>query len=137
MNQNEAHRDDGSSGCGCAGLRTPCSGLGVDPDRIHSTKYALLRRELLQVAGLGSLALLAARLPVMAGPFEGSEFEKQIPADKKLHPEWVKSLFERGARTVYRGAELEKQNSPNSRVVDQALERFQGASRLWAERFRR
>ncbi len=40
-------------------------------------------------------------------------------------------------RDVRRGAELEKQNSPSSRMVDQALERFQGATRLWAEKFRR
>jgi hypothetical protein len=38
---------------------------------------------------------------------------------------------------VRRAAELEKQNLPGPRVVDQALERFQGPSRLWAEKFRR
>jgi hypothetical protein len=36
-----------------------------------------------------------------------------------------------------RAAALEKQNSPAPRVVDQALERFQGSSRLWTEQFRR
>jgi Flp pilus assembly protein TadD len=40
-------------------------------------------------------------------------------------------------RDVRRAAELEKQNSPMPRTVDQALERFQGPSRLWAEKFRR
>ncbi len=40
-------------------------------------------------------------------------------------------------RDVRRAAELERQSSPNSRMVDQALERFQGPSRLWAEKFRR
>jgi TolA-binding protein len=39
-------------------------------------------------------------------------------------------------RDVRRGAELEKQSSPSSRVVDQALERFQGAPRLWIEKLR-
>ncbi len=38
---------------------------------------------------------------------------------------------------VRHAAELEKQSSPSSRTVDQALERFQGPSRLWAEKFRR
>jgi len=40
-------------------------------------------------------------------------------------------------RDARRGAELEKNHAPNSRFVDEALERFQGASRLWVERFRR
>ena len=43
----------------------------------------------------------------MAGPFEGSDFEKLVPSDKKLSPEWVKSLFERGTPQVYRGKDLE------------------------------
>jgi uncharacterized protein (DUF608 family) len=42
----------------------------------------------------------------MAGPFESSEFAKLVPADKKLSPQWVRSLFERGAPTVYRGDDL-------------------------------
>src|SRR2546428_8385736 len=112
MNQNEAHRDDSSSGCGCAGLRTPYSVLGVGPDRIRSTKYALLRRELLQVAGLGSLALLAARLPVMAGAFQGSGVAKQNPAGKKMHPQWGKTLFQRGAGARDPGAGVGEDASP-------------------------
>ena len=58
------------------------------------------------MAGAGSLALLGSPLPVMAGPFEAADFDKLVPADKKLDPAWVKSLFERGVPTVYRGAEL-------------------------------
>lgn len=64
------------------------------------------RRDFLKLAGGGSLALLASRIPVMAGPFNASEFEKLVPSDKKLSPEWVKSLFERGKPQVYRGTEL-------------------------------
>lgn len=33
------------------------------------------------------------------------EFTQMIPADKKLSPEWVKSLYERGEPKVYRGDE--------------------------------
>lgn len=55
---------------------------------------------------------LASSIPVMAGPFEVADFEKLVPADKKLHPEWVKSLFARGERTVYRGADLAKIGMP-------------------------
>ncbi len=42
----------------------------------------------------------------MAGPFTRADFEKLVPADKKLSPEWVKSLTARGERTVYRGEDL-------------------------------
>jgi non-lysosomal glucosylceramidase len=48
----------------------------------------------------------------MAGPFQDSDFERLVPADKKLSKEWVKSLFERGSKIVYRGTELEKIGMP-------------------------
>jgi non-lysosomal glucosylceramidase len=67
----------------------------------------LPRRDFLGLVGAGAVGLLSSRLPVMAGPFELADFEKLVPPDKKLNPAWVKSLFERGAPTVYRGdAEL-------------------------------
>ena len=37
----------------------------------------------------------------MAGPFEDSDFAALVPPDKKLRPEWVRSLFARGSPTVY------------------------------------
>ena len=72
----------------------PCCGPGLD------------RRQFIRVAGLGAAALMAGRMPVMAGPFETADFEKLIPADKKLHPDWIKSLFDRGSRAIYRGDDL-------------------------------
>jgi non-lysosomal glucosylceramidase len=63
------------------------------------------RRGFLKLAAGGSLGL-ALGLPVMAGPFESADFDKLVPADKKLSPDWVRSLFERGSPEVYRGAEL-------------------------------
>src|SRR5579872_1345864 len=69
------------------------------------------RRSFLRLAGASSI-LLAARLPVMAGPFEAPDFAQLIPADKKLHPDWVKSLFARGTPEVWRGAELSKIGMP-------------------------
>ena len=42
----------------------------------------------------------------MAGPFEPGDFQKLVPADKKLNAAWLKSLFERGVPEVYRGADL-------------------------------
>jgi uncharacterized protein (DUF608 family) len=42
----------------------------------------------------------------MAGPFTRADFDKLVPADKKLSREWIESLYARGSRTVYRGGEL-------------------------------
>jgi len=70
------------------------------------------RREFVKVVGFGAVSALASGLSPMAGPFETSDFERLIPADKKLSPDWIKSLFARGARTIYRGAELEKIGMP-------------------------
>ena len=65
------------------------------------------RRDFIRLGGAGALSVLAGRLPVMAGPFEAADFEKLVPADKKLDPAWVKSLFDRGTPAIYRGeAEL-------------------------------
>lgn len=69
------------------------------------------RRAFLMTTGLGAVAL-AAGAPGMAMPPEASEFEKLVSPNKKLSPEWVQSLFTRGMRTVYRGAELEKIGMP-------------------------
>ncbi len=63
------------------------------------------RRRFLRVLGTATL-LTTTGLPVMAGPFAAPDFEKLVPSDKKLHPDWVKSLFARGARTIYRGGDL-------------------------------
>ena len=47
------------------------------------------------------LAPAFAQAPTTAGPFESSDFASLVPPDKKLSPEWVRSLFERGQGTVY------------------------------------
>lgn len=39
---------------------------------------------------------------MMAGPFDKEDWNQFIPAEKRLHPDWVKSLFERGHPTTYR-----------------------------------
>lgn len=60
------------------------------------------RRDFVKVAGAAATALLAARLPVMAGPFSREDFDRLVPANKRLDPAWVKSLTERGAPAIYR-----------------------------------
>ncbi|MCW3098057.1 MAG: hypothetical protein JWL77_3675 [Chthonomonadaceae bacterium] len=65
------------------------------------TQTGLPRRDFVAISGI-TLATLFQSGPVMAGPFQTSDFEKLIPRDKKLRPEWVASLTTRGASTVYR-----------------------------------
>jgi len=88
------------------------------------------RRDFLKIAGAGAAAALTTGLPPMAGPFEAADFEKLIPADKKLSPEWVKSLFARGERAVYRGAELDKIGMPIGGICAGQLY-LGGDGRLW------
>ena len=67
------------------------------------------RRSFLQVVGLGVGAAMIGGTAkgAMAGPFEADDFERLVPSDKKLDPEWVRALFERGEPKVHQGAELE------------------------------
>ena len=72
------------------------------------------RRDFLKLVGAGATAALAFH-PwqfAMAGPFSRADFDKLVPADKKLTPEWVRSLTARGEREVYRGADLAKIGMP-------------------------
>lgn len=69
------------------------------------------RRQLLKGIGAG-MATGAFTMPVMAGPFinqpntptQGMS-DEPIPLDKKLNPDWVKSLVARGTATTYKGWE--------------------------------
>lgn len=72
----------------------------------NTAESGVSRRDAVKLIGLSAAALLTARLPVMAGPFERADFEKLVPSDKKLDAAWLKSLTERGTPTVYRGGEL-------------------------------
>jgi len=51
-------------------------------------------------------------MSVMAGPFESEEFEKLIPADKKLSAAWLRSLTERGEAEWFSGEELKHIGMP-------------------------
>ncbi|HEY3320270.1 MAG TPA: GH116 family glycosyl-hydrolase [Planctomycetota bacterium] len=87
------------------------------------------RRDFLKLAGLGLTAAWIGR-PVIAGPFEDKEFEQLVPSDKKLKPEWVKSIYERGEPTVNRGAELEKIGMPVGGICAGQLY-LNGDGKLW------
>ncbi len=99
------------------------SGCGSGIERRDFLKFVTL-------GAAGTVAGLAAAMPVMAGPFETSQFEKLVPPNKKLDPAWVKSLFARGERTVYRGAELEKIGMPIGGLCSGQLY-LGGDGKLW------
>ena len=66
------------------------------------------RRAFLKIAGLGTAAGSGlGGLALVAGPFEAKDvIDHFVPADKKLRPEWVQVLFERGTRQWYSGGDL-------------------------------
>ena len=63
--------------------------------------HLINRRDFLTLTGAATLAMTLGSLPVMAGPFEDADFAALVPPDKKLRPEWVRSLFAPGSPTVY------------------------------------
>ncbi len=66
----------------------------------------------------------------MAGPFDSSEFDRLVPADKRLDPEWVRGLFERGSPTVHRGADLDLIGMPVGGICAGQLY-LGGDGKLW------
>jgi uncharacterized protein (DUF608 family) len=105
---------DHPSSCGCG--PSGCGGAS--------------RRDFLKLAAAGTTGVLLEPWPAVAGPFAAADFEKLVPADKKLRPEWIKSLFDRGSRTVYRGPELEKIGMPVGGLCAGQLY-LGGDGRLW------
>ncbi|MGH7150244.1 MAG: hypothetical protein ACREIU_06085, partial [Planctomycetota bacterium] len=75
---------------------------------------ALDRRSFLAAAGSLPFALpvLPPWLRKMGQKDGGRLDDRAIPADKGLDPKWVRSLFERGEPTVYRGPSLGKVAMP-------------------------
>ncbi|MGI9455672.1 MAG: GH116 family glycosyl-hydrolase, partial [Aeoliella sp.] len=79
----------------------------------HSLLTDVPRREFMKLAGLSVAGVGISGLPSMAGPFAAGDVSKPIPLDKKLDAAWVKSLFDRGQPTTYRGwAELKHIGMP-------------------------
>ena len=60
------------------------------------------RRDFLRNTGIVTAGLLVSRMPVMANPLVGlATGNNPLGLDKKLDPEWIKSLYKRGAVTTY------------------------------------
>jgi uncharacterized protein (DUF608 family) len=85
------------------------SSAGQQPDSSHGPNLrigGLPRRAFLKSGVLAGIGLNFAKWSPVAGPFTAADFDQLVPADKKLNPEWVKSLTARGQPQVWQGAEL-------------------------------
>jgi non-lysosomal glucosylceramidase len=71
-----------------------------------SFNHGWSRRHFLEVSTAATLGLFLSRLSALAGSSTRTDFDRLIPTDKALSPDWVKSLFARGAPEVLRGTEL-------------------------------
>ena len=90
------------------------------------------RRDFLRVVGLGGTGVWLSQ-PILLGAPNALAAEPEftlVPADKKLDPQWVRSLAERGAPSAYRGADLEKIGMPVGGICAGQLY-LGGDGRLW------
>ncbi|HEV7924880.1 MAG TPA: GH116 family glycosyl-hydrolase, partial [Verrucomicrobiae bacterium] len=88
------------------------------------------RKDFLKISAATTLGLVFSPMPVMAGPFTREDFDHLVPADKKLSPEWVKSLFERGTSEILRGNDLKYVGMPVGGIGAGQLY-LGGDGRLW------
>ncbi len=91
---------------------------------------ALARRGFLKLTGMVAAGAVVPNLRAFAGPFTAEDFQKVIPADKKLSAAWLRSLTERGEPTVYRGADLDTIGMPVGGICTGQLY-LGGDGRLW------
>ncbi len=88
------------------------------------------RRNVLQAVSVAATALMAPVGHAFAGPFVDEDFAKLVPPDKKLKPEWVAALTERGTPEVWTGPELDKIGMPVGGIGAGQLY-LGGDGRLW------
>jgi non-lysosomal glucosylceramidase len=88
------------------------------------------RRDFLKISAAVVLGLAFSRLPVRAGTFTRDDFDQLVPVDKKLSPDWIKSLFARGTPDVLRGDELKFVGMPVGGIGAEQLY-LGGDGRLW------
>ena len=97
----------------------------------QSQKRSVLpRRDFLKLSAAATLGLTFTSLPGVAGPFTREDFEHLVPADKKLSPDWVKSLFARGTPEVLSGTELKQVGMPIGGICAGHIY-LGGDGRLW------
>ncbi|MCD6332493.1 MAG: hypothetical protein J7L89_04395 [Bacteroidales bacterium] len=59
------------------------------------------RRKFIKSSAIGAALTMVPGIPVFAGPFDQNDYQKYVPLDKKLDPQWVASLFARGVKETY------------------------------------
>jgi len=76
--------------------------------------HSIDRRTFVQLAGAGAAAVSGIGAgSACAGPFDRQDtVDHFIPVDKKLSRDWVRSLFAKGGRSWFEGAELESVGMP-------------------------
>ena len=67
------------------------------------------RRSFIQNSGLLAAGIYHSPLKAIAGPFVQSPLMHNIPVDKKLDPQWIKTLYHRGFVTTYKKTKNELQ----------------------------
>lgn len=67
------------------------------------------RRDFLKSTLLTAMALYTNRFKSIAGPFAPNEIENCIPFEKRMDPDWIRSLYERGKVTSYSKSKNELQ----------------------------
>ena len=72
----------------------------------------LSRRRFLSASSVALSGLAFTRLPTFAGPFDPADFEKLVPRDKKLSPDWIASLTQRGQPQKALNRELDNIGMP-------------------------
>ena len=72
-------------------------------EKVRKNKMVIdSRRDFLKKMSIGAGAISLANMPIFAGPFSLDENGHLIPEDKKLSPEWIKSLYDRGKPEVFK-----------------------------------
>ena len=96
----------------------------------HGCQSEMRRREFLSAIGIAAATSLVDWRSAVAGPFTAADFEKLVPADKRLSSDWIQSLFARGTPAVYRGEELKWVGMPVGGICAGQLY-LGGDGRLW------
>jgi uncharacterized protein (DUF608 family) len=91
----------------------------------------LSRRDLIKIGSVAAAGSLTVGFqPAMAGPFVAGDFEKLVPADKKLTEAWIRSLYERGEPEWYSREELKHVGMPVGGICCGHVY-LSGDGRLW------
>ena len=109
-----------------------CPGSNGGGGSCSGSPAGLARRDFLRLLGIsGAASLAGGGLLLTPGQAVASDFDYPlIPADKKLDPAWLQSLFARGSRTVATGADLDRIGMPVGGIFCGQLY-LSGDGRLW------